>query len=180
MKLNGDGIYLRYLEVQDAAARLEFYRNNRDFFDRYSGTRPDDFYTLDYQQEAITSGLASQQDDEDYFFGVFLANSDTLIGTVSLTEVIRGPVQAAWIGYSMDQAHNGQGYATQAVQLVTDYAFRELKLHRLEAGVMPHNAASLRVLAKAGYAEEGLMRQNLLINGQWEDHLHLAIINPND
>jgi ribosomal-protein-alanine N-acetyltransferase len=66
------------------------------------------------------------------------------------------------------------------VRLIVDYAFEVLKLHRIEAGVMPHNIGSIRVLEKAGFHKEGLSKKNVKINGRWEDHLHFAIVNPND
>ncbi|MET3851852.1 RimJ/RimL family protein N-acetyltransferase [Paenibacillus sp. OAE614] len=69
---------------------------------------------------------------------------------------------------------------TEAVRLMVDYAFTELKLHRIEAGVMPRNLGSIRVLEKAGFHREGIARSNVLINGKWEDHQVLAIINPED
>lgn len=80
----------------------------------------------------------------------------------------------------MDKAYNGRGYTTEAVRLVVDYAFQVLKLHRIEAGVMPRNTRSIRVLEKSGFEKEGLSRKNVLINGKWEDHLHFAIVNPDD
>ncbi|GMA58037.1 acetyltransferase (GNAT) family protein [Alicyclobacillus sacchari] len=80
----------------------------------------------------------------------------------------------------MDKAYNGRGYTTEAVRLVVDYAFRVLKLHRIEAGVMPHNEGSIRVLEKSGFEKEGLSKKNVLINGKWEEHLHFAIVNPDD
>lgn len=84
------------------------------------------------------------------------------------------------IGYVLDQNHNGKGYTTEAVNLVVNYAFNTLKLHRIEAGVIPHHKASIRVLEKNGFHKEGIARQNVKINGRWEDHQILAIINPND
>lgn len=60
------------------------------------------------------------------------------------------------------------------------YAFDHLQLHRIEAGVMPHNKASIRVLEKAGFHKEGVAKKNVKINGKWEDHQVLAIINPED
>ena len=180
MELLGNEIYLRYYEDGDAQQRLEFYMRNRQFFDLYSTTRDVNFYTLPFHEEAIRSMRASEEQDEDYVFGIFFKKSHRLIGTISLTDIIRGPIQAAWVGYSIDKAENGRGIATQALQLVTVHAFWDLKLHRLEAGVMPHNAASIRVLEKVGYEREGLMRKNVSINGRWEDHYHYAIINPND
>lgn len=69
---------------------------------------------------------------------------------------------------------------TEAVKLIVDFAFHELKLHRIEAGVMPRNLGSMRVLEKAGFHKEGIARKNVKINGVWEDHQVLAILNPDD
>ena len=63
---------------------------------------------------------------------------------------------------------------TQAVGLVTRFAFQELGLHRIEGNVMPRNKASIRVLEKNGYRPEGMARSYLEINGVWEDHIHMV------
>ena len=66
-----------------------------------------------------------------------------------------------------------------ALQGAAQY-LEKVKLHRIEAGVMPRNLASIRVLEKAGFHKEGIARKNVKINGKWEDHQLLAVINPND
>lgn len=66
---------------------------------------------------------------------------------------------------------------TEAVKAVTDYAFGTLNLHRVKANVMPRNKASLRVLEKVGYRNEGLTIRYLKINGVWEDHIHTVRLN---
>ena len=66
---------------------------------------------------------------------------------------------------------------TQVIAMVTQYAFTERKLHRTEANVMPRNKASLRVLEKNEFQEEGLAKHYLKINGIWEDHIHMVKIN---
>ena len=65
---------------------------------------------------------------------------------------------------------------TEAVKLVVRYAFEVLSFHRIEAGVMPHNVGSMKVLLKAGFTKEGIARKNVRINGKWEDHQTLAIL----
>lgn len=67
---------------------------------------------------------------------------------------------------------------TKAVNEVVDYAFNVLKLHRIEANVMPRNIASKRVLEKCGFIEEGYSKKYLYINGVWEDHIHMVKFNP--
>jgi [ribosomal protein S5]-alanine N-acetyltransferase len=76
--------------------------------------------------------------------------------------------------------HGGRGYATQAVRLAVRVAFDDLKLHRVQAAVVPENAASARVLAKVGFREEGLARRYLFLDGQWKDHRMFALTVDDD
>lgn len=177
MKIEGEKIYLRMLEISDAEEMLDMQLKNKGFFKKYSATRGDEFYTLDYQREAIKNNMNLKERDEKYSFGIFLKENDKLIGSIALSEVMRGPLQSCFIGYTLDKQHNGKGYMTEAVRLLVDYAFKELALHRIEAGVMPHNLGSMRVLEKAGFQKEGIARKNVEINGRWEDHQVFAIIN---
>ena len=64
---------------------------------------------------------------------------------------------------------------TEAVQAATSFALTSAGLHRVQAAVMPRNAASQRVLGKAGYRREGLAARYLCIAGTWEDHLIFAV-----
>jgi Acetyltransferases, including N-acetylases of ribosomal proteins len=65
------------------------------------------------------------------------------------------------ISYYLDSLHNGKGYMTEAAKLAVRFAFSELNLHRIEAGVMPHNIGSMRVLEKVGFHKEGIARKNV-------------------
>jgi [ribosomal protein S5]-alanine N-acetyltransferase len=177
LKLNGHHIFVKLLEPSDAADLLRLELQNRDFFQTYTPLRSDDFYTLEGQLERIKKSIEMQERDERYSFGIYLLETGELIGNVTLSEVVRGPMQSCWIGYYLDKNHNGKGYMAEAVRLVVDYAFRELQLHRIEAGVMPHNIASIKVLEKAGFHREGIARKSVKINGRWEDHVVLAIVN---
>ena len=59
----------------------------------------------------------------------------------------------------------------EALGLVIPYAFETLRLHRIEAACIPDKQRSIRVLEKAGFQREGLLRSYLRINGIWQDHL---------
>lgn len=178
--LKNKQVYIRPLTEQDIDSSLKLQTENRDFFGKYSMTRSSDFYTIEAQTRRIRQQQEDRENDVSYSFGIFKKEDDTLIGAISLFQIIREDLQSAFIGYFLDQSHNGRGYATEAVELIVDFAFKELKLHRIEAGVMPHNLASIRVLEKAGFHKEGIARKNVKINGKWEDHQVLAIINPED
>lgn len=66
-----------------------------------------------------------------------------------------------------------------AISLIVKFAFDNLRLHRIEANVMPRNKASLRVLEKNNFINEGLATKYLQINGIWEDHIHMVLLNEN-
>lgn len=180
MILHGESIYLRPFDARDAEELLELEVKNRDFFKLYAGTREEDFYTLHRQEQLIDEYQELAKKDQYYMFGVFLKQKGTLIGTIFLSEVLRGSLQGCFIGYFLDKSHNGNGYMTEAVKLLVRFAFEGLKLHRIEAGVMPHNLGSIKVLEKSGFHKEGIARKNVHINGRWEDHQVLAILNPVD
>ncbi|UOR12675.1 GNAT family N-acetyltransferase [Halobacillus amylolyticus] len=180
MSIKGESIYVRKLIPEDAEVLLKLQKDNRDFFEKFSMARDDDFYTFESQKERIQVFENNRSEDKDYNFGIFKNDNDCLVGTIALFQVVRGSLQSAFIGYFLDRLHNGKGYTTEAVQLIVRYGFVNLKLHRIEAGVMPHNIGSIRVLEKSGFHKEGIAKKNVKINGKWEDHQVLAIINPLD
>jgi [ribosomal protein S5]-alanine N-acetyltransferase len=178
--MKGKSVYIRALNTDDAIDSLRLQTDNRDFFEQFSMTRDQDFYTIEGQINMVKKHHENREKDQGYSFGIFKNDDHTLIGTISLFHVIRGSLESAIIGYFLDKQHNGMGYMTEAVQLLSEHAFHDLKLHRIEAGVRPHNMASIRVLEKAGFHKEGVAQKNAKINGKWEDHQVLALINPND
>jgi [ribosomal protein S5]-alanine N-acetyltransferase len=98
---------------------------------------------------------------------------------VALSNIVRGAWQNCTVGYYVDQTRNGRGYATEALGLATGFALTQAGLHRVQAGVMPRNAASIRVVEKNGFRFEGLARHYLQINGVWEDHNIYALTAEN-
>ncbi|PAD21204.1 RimJ/RimL family protein N-acetyltransferase [Terribacillus saccharophilus] len=171
-------IEVRLIKEQDAEYLLSLELRNMEFFQLYTGKRDEHFYTLDGQRERIERAIASAAEDTGYYFVILL--NGNIIGIIMLSEVVRWNLQSSWIGYFLDKEQNGKGYMTEAVRQVVAIAFDELEFHRLEAGVMPHNIGSIKVLLKAGFHKEGIAKQNVKINGKWQDHQTLAIINPRD
>ncbi|RAL24037.1 GNAT family N-acetyltransferase [Thermoflavimicrobium daqui] len=168
-------IYIRKLQIEDALPLLELRLRNRQFLKAYEPITPDSHYTLEEQQKVIHSVARNWDQDLGYGFGVFLQPTHQLIGRVNLSNVVRGAWQNCTIGYFLDQQMNGKGYMTKAVQQAIHFAFYEVNLHRVQAAIMPHNVASLRVIEKVGFRKEGYSKYYLKINGKWEDHLIYAI-----
>ena len=81
------------------------------------------------------------------------------------------------LGYSIDRAAWGQGFATEAVSAVTSRAFSECSdLNRLRAKTHPLNVASQRVLLKAGFLREGVLRQNSVLRGEAVDEVWFGLL----
>ncbi len=123
----------------------------------------------------IERGVAQAASDQGYAFGIFLNHSEELVGRVALSNLVRGAWHNATLGYFVGEAHNGKGYATEAVGLTLRYAFETANLHRVQAGVIPRNVGSIKVLERSGFRFEGLALKYLNINGVWEDHRIYAV-----
>jgi ribosomal-protein-alanine N-acetyltransferase len=99
-----------------------------------------------------------------------------IVGAINLSQIFLGPFRSAYLGYYIGAAFAGQGYMTAGLQLMLEYSFRQLKLHRLEANVQPHNVASIALVKRAGFTREGYSRRYLKIGGRWRDHERWAIL----
>ncbi|RMB57632.1 N-acetyltransferase [Dokdonia sinensis] len=80
------------------------------------------------------------------------------------------------IWYKIHPDFWGKGYATESTNLVLDYAFDKLELHRLEAGCAVENTGSIKVLEKVGMTQEGRCRKILPLKSGWSDNFQYAIL----
>jgi ribosomal-protein-alanine N-acetyltransferase len=169
-----DSIYLRALELDDAPALLALRQRNRDFFRPFEPIQTERHFTLEGQWDEIALCAEDAQRDRRYVFGIFVP-PDVIVGRIALSNIARGAWQNATVGYYVDGACGGRGYATQALRLTVRFAFRDVSLHRLQGAALPDNAASARVMIKAGFRHEGLALRYININGEWRDHLLFAL-----
>ncbi|WP_173931066.1 GNAT family protein [Chelativorans sp. Marseille-P2723] len=109
-------------------------------------------------------------------FFLFHQQTERLVGGITIGNIRMGVAQSAHIGYWMGERYAGRGLMHDALRLVIPFAFDSLRLHRLEAACIPTNNRSIRLLEKAGFQREGLLRSYLRINGTWQDHLLYALI----
>ncbi|GGG09952.1 putative ribosomal-protein-alanine acetyltransferase [Paenibacillus albidus] len=169
------GIYISPLLPENAEILLQLRLNNKVAHQAFEPRREEDFYTLESQLQFIRQRIHDAEQDKAYMFGIFLLDG-RLIGQITLSNVVRGVGQYADLGYFIDHELQGKGYTSAAVGLVIGYAFRALALHRVQASILLHNEASRRVLEKSGFQAEGIARQLIKINGQWQDHQTYALL----
>lgn len=168
-------IFIRPLQVSDVEALLAVRLNTRKAYEHVEPKRSEEFYTLQEQRQLILNREEDRVLDRAYMFGIFTSD-DKFIGQVTLSNVVRGVGQYADVGYFIDLDHQGKGYMTAALGLALQYAFQALRLHRVQAVILPINQSSRRVLEKSGFQREGVARRFLRINDQWQDHETFAIL----
>lgn len=170
---------LQVLKPSQAKRVLTYFNKNRSFLEPWEPKRDPRFYTVKYQKEYMRLEKKLMKRGEMIRF--WLVKKDdingNIIGSISMNNLSYGSFQSCQIGYRLDEEEAGKGYMTEALEDVKKLAFNELNLHRLELNAIPRNRRSLRVAEKAGFEQVGLSPKYLNINGVWEDHVHMAIIN---
>ncbi|EET49203.1 GNAT family N-acetyltransferase [Thalassobium sp. R2A62] len=101
-------------------------------------------------------------------------SDDVLLGAITLDHIRRGPAQAGTTGYWIGAPFARHGYMREAIHALVHYAFTELDLSRIEAGCLPENTPSRRLLESCGYKYEGVAQSYLQINGRWRNHVLYA------
>ncbi len=116
-----------------------------------------------------------QREDAEGFV-CCLRQTDEIVGVVNLNDIVYGSFLNANLSYYVDANRQGQGYMTEALNLVATFAFEILGLHRLEAAIQPGNQPSRKLVQRCGFTFEGLANDFLFIDGQWRDHERWALV----
>jgi RimJ/RimL family protein N-acetyltransferase len=119
-------------------------------------------------------------DPTKVIFAIRDLESQDLIGSVQiihLSQVHRNGEMVIRIG---DSRFRGRGYGPTALRSLLDYAWNNLKLHRLSARVFKSNVRAIAAYKKVGFIEEGLLREDAFVEGQWEDVVLMGVLNNSD
>jgi RimJ/RimL family protein N-acetyltransferase len=125
-------------------------------------------------KERIAKWSANQQDDVSFAIET-LGDPPVLAGNIGLWGA-RPKDRCATLGIALGREHIGRGYGTDAVRVIVGYGFREMGLHRIQLTVAPFNPAGIRAYEKAGFAEEGRLRESVLHDGRWYDEVLMSIL----
>jgi ribosomal-protein-alanine N-acetyltransferase len=125
--------------------------------------------------EAFDAVLGRARGESFEFLLVRRRGDGALAGYFDVSQIIRGPLQSAFLGYGGVAGMEGQGYMSEGVALLLRHVFVELRLHRIEANIQPGNEPSLALVRRAGFVNEGFSERYLKIGGRWRDHERWAI-----
>jgi RimJ/RimL family protein N-acetyltransferase len=165
--LRGEVLRLTALTKEDLAT-IERWQHNNVFLRLF-----DALPAYPKSNAALAQWLEGRQKEKNaYLFAVRLLTENTLIGYVEL-EGILWAHQVGWVSVAIgDPSHWGQGYGTEAMQLLLAFAFEELNLHRVQLTVFGYNARAIALYEKLGFRREGTFREFMQRDGKRHD-MHL-------
>lgn len=173
-------LILKVLDEKDSEKVLDYTLRNKEFFKEFEPEREKEFYTNEFQAEQLKNDFNYIESCGMLRLWIFKKdNLEKIIGQVTFYNIVPYAFLSCHIGYKSDKDEVKKGYITEAVKKGIEIMFDEYGMHRIEAHVLPENKASLRVLDKLGFMNEGIAHKFLDINGVWKDHIHMALINEN-
>lgn len=172
-------LILKILKPDAAPLVLDFYMRDKELFERFEPDRMPNFYTLSHQQTLLKCEYDLAFKLQTIRFYVFRKEEpDVIIGTLCFHNIVKALYCSCDLGYKFSSAYHHMGYATEAIHLGIRIMFQELKLHRINAWVIPDNQPSIHLLERLGFEREGLCKALLPMRGQWQDHFQYALISP--
>lgn len=176
LTLEAGDLRLRVPRPEDYAPWAELRARSRAFLEPWEPLWPADDLTPHAFRRRLARYRHEIRTDSAYPFFLFERSTNRLLGGLTITHIRRRAAMSGTLGYWMGEPFAGRGLMSAAVPALCRHAFSLLELERIEAACLPENAASLRVLEKAGFQREGFARSYLSIAGARRDHLLLALL----
>jgi ribosomal-protein-alanine N-acetyltransferase len=161
-------VFIRPPERTDREEFISLMRASRSFHRPWATAPADD--------DRFSTYLADSRRTD--FEAMLLCRREDLVilGFFNLSQISRGAMQSAYLGYAVGKPYACHGYMREGIQLVLRNAFQTLRLHRVEANIQPGNRASIALAEGAGFSREGFSPRYLKIGGRWRDHERWAIL----
>lgn len=169
-------VYLRPFTISDTEELITFKKNNQ------SANRLENnpnVLTHSHQLKEVGKSILLAQRDKSYLWGIFINDSNKLIGILELNNIVRGNNQEARLTITLDYSYRTPDFFNPALIKFLDYSFNDLKLHRIQIALDPKDKESLELFMNIGFYSIGLSKEHIKINTKWEDRQLLEILNEN-
>ncbi|MCR5291985.1 MAG: GNAT family N-acetyltransferase [Eubacterium sp.] len=171
-------LIIRGSDMEYLDAIFSYYRENRDFFERYEPEQGDTYYTREYQEKLLEFEVKNMERGSSlYFYYSLKEDPERVIGSISFSRLRKEPYASTVFGYNIHEKYQGHGYCTEACAASMEKLFQDYDMHRIESRVLPDNLKSINVLLRLGFFCEGFEKESILIGGKFRDHLRYAYIN---
>jgi ribosomal-protein-alanine N-acetyltransferase len=145
----------------------------------------DEFNTLGIPKNSeetksiITTWIAENKKSPIINYTFLISDDDNNIGLFGL-KIGSPKYKRAEVWFKLRPNYWNKGYATEVLNAVLDFGFKDLKLHRIHAGCAVENFGSIKVLEKAGMILEGRGRQVLPLKSGWSDNFEYSILESDE
>lgn len=173
--IEGERIYLRRVAIEDANVSYCRWMNDPEVT-RYLESR---FYPQSIEDIRSYVDEISKNADS-LFLAIVLRQNNSHIGNIKIHRIDKNHKHAEIALIIGEKTCWGKGLGTEAIRLLVNYAFQALKLHKVYAGCYAGNTGSIKAFKKAGFKEDGVMKQHYCCEGSYIDGIQLAIINDRD
>lgn len=167
---------LKLLELDDMPLLHTYVNEQRQHLESWEPKRNEDYYTEATCYLRIKEMRRDFLADKGCVLCLLTPEEDRIIAYSNYSQFVRGVSQSCFLGYSIAQAYQGQGYMHECLQAGIDFVSEVLNIDRIQACYMPRNQRSAAVLERLNFEREGQARDYLKINGVWEDHVLTARI----
>lgn len=165
-------IFFRAFKQEDAIF-INFLRKDDEMESKIGGSRR--FVALEREQKWVND-LIMNDNQSMVYLAVCEKGSDDIIGYTSISDIDYRNGTCFWSGIKISPEKSGRGYGLQVTLLALRYVFEELRMVRcIGMGLEEHHVA-LRLMEKAGFQKEGLMRKYVYKNGEHKNNWLLSII----
>lgn len=164
-------ITIETVSHQNANEIYKFEIENRAFFESTLPSRGDDYYVTS-NFESIIDSICEDQKAEHLYMNIIRNESNEMVGRINLFPIQIEPYNRAFeLGYRIGEAHQGKGYASEAVRQLITLAFDTYGIDCIQALTSPNNIASQIILIKNGFAFIKRIPNDVEVNGVFEDSI---------
>lgn len=174
--LFGETVLLRTPQMNDFDQWVDLRRGSERFLRPFEPSWSENELTKRSFRKRVDFYRRGQRDGSAFAFFLKSRVDQRLLGGLTLSNIRYGVISSGMLGYWIGEPYARNGYMSEAVQVLLPFAFQTLNLHRLEAACLPGNLASVALLKKSGFWQEGVARKYLRINGVWQDHLLFSLL----
>ncbi len=165
--IESDRLYMRHPKLDDAEAFIRVMSASKALHDPWVDP------PLEKEHFEFYCEVAQSKETEGYL--ICEKASDAIVGVINLNQIVYGVLCNVSFGYYIAAEYANRGYMREAVLRMLDFAFRDKKLHRVEANIQANNLYSKRLVKKLRFRYEGLSEKYIWIKGQWCDHERYAM-----